>query len=92
MKAAEPATEKDSKWSKTQSSNLIRYVPSGKYFARIRVRGKLIIKTLKTAQRQFTKDLGFRGIGQADALPRLHLGSSLVESRGGDGERLVQRG
>jgi hypothetical protein len=28
---------------------LIRYVPSGKYFARIRFRGKLIIKALKTA-------------------------------------------
>jgi hypothetical protein len=49
MKAAEPATEKDARWSKTQYANLIRYVPSGKYFARIRVRGKLIIKTLKTA-------------------------------------------
>ena len=44
------------------------------------------------AQRQFTKDLGFRGVGRADALPRLHLGSSLVGSRGGDAERLVQRG
>ena len=43
-------------------------------------------------QRQFTKDLGFRGIEQAEALPRLHLGSSLVGSRGGDAERLVQRG
>jgi len=49
MKAAEPTTEKDARWSKTQYANLIRYVPSGKYFARIRVRGKLIIKTLKTA-------------------------------------------
>src|SRR5258707_14359933 len=27
-------------------------------------------------QRQFTKDMGFRGIGQADALPRLHLWAS----------------
>ena len=43
-------------------------------------------------QRQFTKDLGFRGVGRADALPRLHLGSRLVGSRGGDAERLVQRG
>ena len=49
MKAAEPATEKDARWSKTQYANLIRYVPSGIYFTRIRVRGKLIIKTLKTA-------------------------------------------
>ena len=43
-------------------------------------------------QRQFTKDLGFRGIGQADALRRLQLGSSLVGSRGRDAERPVQRG
>ncbi len=49
MRAAEPATEKAARWSKTQYANLIRYVPSGKYFAIIRVRGKLIIKTLKTA-------------------------------------------
>lgn len=35
-------------WQKTQFSNLIRYVPSGNYFARIRVRGKLIRKSLKT--------------------------------------------
>src|SRR6266404_4830788 len=47
MKAAR-ATKKDSRWSKTQYANLIRYVPSGKYFARIRVQGKLILKSLKT--------------------------------------------
>src|SRR5882724_6986618 len=47
MKAAR-ATEKDSRWSKTQYANLIRYVPSRKYFARIRVQGKLILKSLKT--------------------------------------------
>ena len=47
MKAGKRAGEKSS-WSTTQYSNLIRYVPSGKYFARIRVQGKLIIKSLKT--------------------------------------------
>jgi integrase len=35
-------------WQKTQFANLIRYVPSGIYFARIRVKGKLIRKSLKT--------------------------------------------
>lgn len=35
-------------WQKTQFSNLIRYKPSGTYFARVRVKGKLIRKTLKT--------------------------------------------
>ena len=48
MKAADPATENAARWSKTQYANLIRYVPSGKYFARIRVQGKLILKSLKT--------------------------------------------
>jgi integrase len=48
MKAAQPATEKAARLSKTQYANLIRYVPSGKYFARIRVQGKLILKSLKT--------------------------------------------
>jgi hypothetical protein len=35
-------------WQKTQYANLIRYVPSGKYYARLRVNGKLIVKSLKT--------------------------------------------
>jgi len=33
---------------KTQYANLTRYVPSGVFFARIRVKGKLIRKSLKT--------------------------------------------
>jgi len=35
-------------WQKTQYSNLLRYVPSGTYFARIRVGGKLIRRSLET--------------------------------------------
>lgn len=35
-------------WQTTQYTNLIRYVPSGIYFARFRVHGKLIRKSLKT--------------------------------------------
>ena len=35
-------------WLKTPFANLIRYVPSGVYFSRIRVRGKLIRRSLKT--------------------------------------------
>jgi integrase len=42
--AANPARN----WQATPYANLIRYVPSRKYFARIRVRGKLIRKSLKT--------------------------------------------
>jgi integrase len=39
---------KESAWQKTPYANLIRYVPSGAYYARIRVRGKLLWKSLKT--------------------------------------------
>jgi hypothetical protein len=35
-------------WLKTPFANLARYVPSGIYFSRIRVRGKLIRRSLKT--------------------------------------------
>jgi hypothetical protein len=42
------AAEKNKLWQKTSYANLIRYVPSGMYFCRIRVHGKLIRKSLKT--------------------------------------------
>jgi hypothetical protein len=35
-------------WQKTQFANLVRYVPSGTYYARLRVQGKLVRKSLKT--------------------------------------------
>ena len=35
-------------WQKTQYANLIRYVPSGTYFARFRIKGKLVWRSLKT--------------------------------------------
>src|SRR5580704_11253994 len=41
---------KDEFWQKTQYANLIRYVPSGTYYARIRIRGKLLRKSLNTDQ------------------------------------------
>ena len=37
-----------SPWQKTPVANLVRHVQSGNYYARIRVRGKLIWKSLKT--------------------------------------------
>lgn len=37
-------------WQKTQYANLVRYIPSGTYFARIKVRGKLIRRALGTDQ------------------------------------------
>jgi integrase len=42
-----PATSQ-SRWQKTQYANLIRYVPSGVYFARVRVGGKLFRRSLAT--------------------------------------------
>ena len=39
----------EQRWQKTPAANLIRHVQSGNYYARIRVRGKLIWKLLKTA-------------------------------------------
>ena len=33
---------------KSQYANLIRYVPSGTYFARFRIKGKLVWRSLKT--------------------------------------------
>ena len=38
----------ESRWQKTPVANLVRNVQSGNYYARIRVRGKLIWKSLKT--------------------------------------------
>jgi hypothetical protein len=34
------------RWQKTQFANLIRYIPSKTYFARVRMSGKLIRKSL----------------------------------------------
>ncbi|HUA68615.1 MAG TPA: site-specific integrase [Candidatus Saccharimonadales bacterium] len=45
---AKDVAGKNKLWQKTPYANLIRYVPSGMYFCRIRVRGKLIRKSLKT--------------------------------------------
>src|SRR5882724_10884558 len=42
--------EKKPVWQKTQYANLIRYVPSGKYYARIRICGKPVVKSLKTTK------------------------------------------
>src|SRR5258707_15815125 len=46
--ANEDSAESLKVWQKTPFANLIRYTPSGVYFCRIRVQGKLIRKSLKT--------------------------------------------
>lgn len=46
----EPTADNPGKdWQKTQFANLVRYVPSGMFFARLRVVGKLIRRSLKTS-------------------------------------------
>ncbi len=53
-------------WQKSQYSNLIRYVPSGTYYARLRVKGKLIHKSLKTNLISVAK-LRLSDFGKAEA-------------------------
>ena len=50
MNANNAQPEPVSDWQKTPYANLIRYKPSQVYFARIRVKGKLIRRSLKTDQ------------------------------------------
>jgi hypothetical protein len=43
-----PGAKPESPWQKTPYPNLIRYVPSGTYFGRVKVEGKLIRRSLDT--------------------------------------------
>src|SRR5208283_4618634 len=43
-----PGAKPKSPWQKTPYPNLIRYVPSGTYFGRVKVDGKLIRRSLDT--------------------------------------------
>jgi hypothetical protein len=43
------STSDEKVWQTTAIQNLVRYRPSGTYFARFRVGGKLVWKSLKTA-------------------------------------------
>jgi integrase len=45
---AKAQTKNSSLWVKSPVANLVRYIPSGIYFARVRVGGKLIRRSLKT--------------------------------------------
>jgi integrase len=44
----QPSDQSEKEWQKTPYTGLLRYVSSGTYFARIRVKGKLVQKSLKT--------------------------------------------
>jgi len=43
------STSDEKVWQTTAIQNLVRYRPSGTYFARFRVGGKLVWKSLKTS-------------------------------------------
>jgi integrase len=45
---SKPNSASEPLWVKTPFANLVRYVPSGSYFARIKVKGKLVRQSLKT--------------------------------------------
>ena len=49
------AHSQDKTWQTTQYSNLIHYVPSGVYYARIKRNGKEIRQSLKTQDRALAK-------------------------------------
>ena len=51
----QPVSDSDSVWQKTPYTNLIRYKPSQVYFARLRVKGKLIRRSLKTSSLSVAK-------------------------------------
>jgi integrase len=48
QKSAGQVNDEAALWETTARQNLIRYVPSGTYFARLKVKGKLIRRALKT--------------------------------------------
>ena len=55
MDAQNIELEPDSEWQKPPFANWLRYRPSQVYFARIRVKGKLIRRSLKTNQLSVAK-------------------------------------
>jgi integrase len=74
MSEAEP--EKNPDWQTTQYTNLVRYVPSGTYYARIRVCGKLIRKSLKTTKISVAK-LRLSDLEKAERQNAEHLTSAV---------------
>jgi hypothetical protein len=50
--------ESQSEWVKTPVANLLRYKPSGIYFVRVRIRGKLFRQTAFSADPENERDLG----------------------------------
>ena len=79
LEQASPPSE--SPWKNTSYANLIRYEPSGTYFARVRVGGKLIRQSLKTKVLSVAK----LKLGDLEKSEREKLEST---ERSGDGKAL----
>jgi hypothetical protein len=56
MPKAERQIDKSSVWEPTRYTNLFRYVPSGAMFARFKIRGKQVRKSLKTTNLELAKN------------------------------------
>jgi len=83
MKRLEQASlPSESPWKNTSYANLIRYEPSGTYFARVRVGGKLIRQSLKTKVLTVAKlklaDLEKKERGKMESSTRVTGGKATV--------------
>lgn len=67
--------ESHSDWVKTPVANLVRYTPSGIYFARVRILGKLFRQPLQSPRAESGRERGYRSLicafSRDRALPRL---------------------
>src|SRR5438045_8400626 len=63
VKASNP--QPSPRWQRTPVANLIRYAPSGGLFARVRIKGKLIRRSLKAKSLSVAK-LRLAGLEKAD--------------------------
>src|SRR5690349_2389081 len=77
--AASRADNPGKDWQKTQYANLIRYVPSGAYYARLRISGKLIRRSLKTTVLSVAK-LRLTDFERAER-QRAEAGNAMAEGR-----------
>lgn len=70
--------ESESRWQKTPVANLMRHRQSGNYYARIRLRGKLIWKSLKTDRISVAK----LRLGDFHKKERQHANATKAVARG----------
>src|SRR5205823_14360075 len=56
MTKQQPEPQRSLLWEPTKYSNLFRYVPSGTIFARFKIRGKQVRKSLRTPDIELAKN------------------------------------